>query len=107
GEDPTIEYGSPLASSKLNRYMYGLGLVLRKTRYTSRALASQTISKRRETTTWNTSPSTMASLARSRAFRYSLRSHCSSTLSAKLAAGTSTTDMGWATGWRSWSTMAW
>ncbi len=32
GDDPTIEYSRPSASSRLKMYMYGLGLVLRSTR---------------------------------------------------------------------------
>ena len=32
GEEPTIEKGRPPASSKLYRYMYGLGLMARSMR---------------------------------------------------------------------------
>ena len=32
GEEPTIEYCRPSASSRLKMYMYGLGLVFRSTR---------------------------------------------------------------------------
>jgi len=41
--------------------MYGLGLMDRNTRYTSRGSEAHSTSTRSERTTWNTSPSRMAS----------------------------------------------
>lgn len=63
--------------------MYGLGLIRRRVRYTSRESAPHAVSKRRETTTWKISPSTMACLPRSIADMNSSRSQDCSTAASR------------------------
>ena len=65
GDEPTS-----VTSAWRNRYMYGLGLIWRSTRYTSNGSAPRSRSKRCESTTWKMSPARMCSLAASTASRY-------------------------------------
>ena len=75
--DPTIEKSSPPASSgTFSRYMYGLGFETRSIRYTSSGLASVSISKRCDGTTWNASPAWISPTSRSTMAPYSSTVRC-------------------------------
>ena len=67
GLEPITLKSRPRASVNAMKYMYGLGFSVRNTRYTSNGSAGESMSRRWEMTTWNTSPSTMCCLARSTA----------------------------------------
>ena len=62
GDEPTI-----VASGCRTKYMYGLGLTCRSTRYTSNGSACRSRSKRCASTTWKMSPARMCSFAASTA----------------------------------------
>ena len=71
GLEPITLKSRPSASVSVMKYMYGLGLSVRSTRYTSNGSAGESRSRRWDITVWNTSPSTMCRFVSSTQRSYS------------------------------------